>query len=57
MDEEGYFWPVYLILVGTAILLVNVGMLPQTVKAFWPLVIIIPGLIKLSGFGKTEEKK
>lgn len=57
MKEGGLFWPVFLILVGTAILLVNLGILPPDSWRFWPVIIIIPGLLKLSGFGMDEEKK
>jgi hypothetical protein len=57
MKEGGLFWPVFLILVGTAILLVNLGILPPETWRFWPVILIIPGLLKLSGFGMGEEKK
>ena len=57
MDEGGVFWPVFLILVGTAILLVNVGILPPDTWRFWPLILVFLGLFKLSGFGTPEKKK
>ncbi len=57
MEEHGFFWPVFLILVGAAILMVNLGILPPETWRFWPLILIIPGLIKLSGFGDSLTKK
>ncbi len=57
MQEKGFFWPVFLILVGTAILLVNLGVLPAETWRFWPILIILPGLLKLSGFWGEESNK
>lgn len=57
MNGGGVFWPVFLILVGTAILLVNLGLLPQQTWQFWPIILIIPGLLKLSGFSSQDEGK
>ena len=56
MDEGGVFWPVFLILVGTLILFVNLGILPPDTWRFWPIVFILLGLLKLSGFGVPEKK-
>lgn len=57
MGEKELFWPVFMILAGTVILLVNLGFLPAETWRFWPLLVIIPALIKLSGFGVSEKKK
>lgn len=57
MHGGGVFWPVFLILVGTAILLVNLGILPKQLWQFWPVVLIILGLLKLSGFSDQDEGK
>lgn len=57
MDEGGMFWPVFLILVGALILMVNVGILPPQLGRFWPVILIILGLIKLSGLGEAGETK
>jgi len=57
MQVGGVFWPVFLILVGTVILLVNVGVLPPQTWRFWPLVFILLGLFKLSGFVDQGEGK
>jgi hypothetical protein len=57
MDEKSFFWPVFFILAGTAALMVNFGVLPPESWRFWPLVVIIPALIKLSGFGASRKKK
>lgn len=56
VNDEGLFAPVFLIVIGALILLWNVGLLPQGAWRFWPLVLIIPGLIKLSGFGGPTGK-
>lgn len=56
MGEGGVFWPVFLIFVGTAILLVNVGVLPPDAWRFWPVILIVLGLFKLSGFGTPMKK-
>lgn len=55
--EKGVFWPVFIILVGTAILLVNLGVLPPETAKFWPVIFIILGLLDLVGIGKGEKKK
>ncbi len=57
MTEKGYFWPLFLIFVGTLILLVNLGILPPDTWRFWPIILIIPGLLKLSSFGIPKSKK
>ncbi len=57
VHDEGMFAPVFLILVGALILLWNVGILPPGSWRFWPLILIIPGLIKISGFGDGLGKK
>lgn len=56
LDDKSTFLPVYVILVGTIILLANLGILPAGVDRFWPVIFIVPALIKLSTFG-TKEKK
>lgn len=55
-DEGGVFWPAFLILVGAAILLVNLGILPPETWRFWPIILILLGLIKLAGFGPHKKK-
>lgn len=57
MHEGGMFWPVFLILTGTVILLVNLGILPPQLWRFWPIILIVLGLIKLSGLGEVGETK
>ena len=57
MEEGGVFWPVFLILVGAVILLVNLGILPPETARYWPVILILLGLIKLGGFGPEKKKK
>jgi hypothetical protein len=57
MKEGGLFWPVFLIFVGTVILLVNLGILPEQTWRYWPLILIIPGLLKLSGIVDSDDSK
>lgn len=57
MKEGEFFWPVFLILVGVVVLLLNFGILPPEAWRFWPFVLIIPGLIKLSAFGDRKPEK
>ena len=56
MSHEGVFWPVFLMLVGTAILMVNFGVLPPEAWKFWPMIFILMGLMKLVGIGVPHEK-
>jgi hypothetical protein len=57
LGKDSLFWPVYVIIVGAIILLVNLGVLNRGLTAFWPLIFILPGLLKLSAFGTPEKKK
>lgn len=57
MNDGGLFWPVFIILAGTAVLLVNLGVLPADTWRFWPIIFIFLGLFKLVGFGVSEKKK
>lgn len=43
------FWPLTLIFLGTLIMMVNVGILPRGLVAFWPVVLVVIGLVGLSG--------
>ena len=56
MPEGGLFWPVFIIFAGTAVLLVNLGVLPPDTWRFWPVIFILLGLFKLVGFGVSEKK-
>lgn len=56
LGKNSLFWPVYVIIVGAIILLVNLGLLSRGLAAFWPIIFIIPGLLKLSTFGTSEKK-
>lgn len=55
--DKSLFLPVYVILAGVIILLVNLGIIPAGTARFWPVLFIVPALIKLSNFGPTNEKK
>lgn len=57
LKESGFFWPVFLVLVGAVILMVNLGILPPQLSLFWPVILVVLGLIMLSGFGGAEESK
>ncbi len=56
MDRSGLFGPVFIILVGVLILLVNLGLLPPETWRFWPLILILFGLLKLIEPGVPEKK-
>lgn len=43
------FWPLTLIFVGTLVMMVNVGVLPMVLWKFWPILLVVIGLVGLSG--------
>jgi hypothetical protein len=65
MEYGGYnnklFWPLVFVFVGTAILMMNMGILPSGLARLWPVALVILGLIGLtsgySGIKTTKTKK
>lgn len=53
---SSFFWPIFLILLGTLLLLNNLGILPWSIWSnlwkFWPLILILFGLEMLLGKGR-----
>ncbi len=47
MGHDGWFIPLLMLLVGVVILLVNVNVLDRVWLAYWPLLLIVLGLLKL----------
>lgn len=43
------FWPLTLIFVGTLVMMLNIGVLPMVLWKFWPVVLVVIGLVGLSG--------
>lgn len=43
------FWPLTLIFVGTIVMMVNIGVLPMVLWKFWPILLVVIGLVGLSG--------
>lgn len=43
------FWPLTLIFVGALIMMMNVGILPAGLWKFWPVLLVVVGLVGLSG--------
>jgi uncharacterized membrane protein len=43
------FWPLTLIFVGTLVMMINVGVLPMVMWKFWPILLVVIGLVGLSG--------
>lgn len=53
MEYGGYnsklFWPLVLVFAGTAILMMNMGILPSGLARLWPVALVVLGLIGLTG--------
>ena len=47
MGHDGWLIPLLMILVGIVVLLVNFGVLDRVWLAYWPLILIVFGLLKL----------
>ena len=43
------FWPLTLIFVGVAIMMMNLGVIPSSAVALWPVILVILGLVGLAG--------
>jgi len=58
-NKRGVFWPVTFILVGSIMLLIKLQVLPAGVLSYWPVLLIVFGLIGLSnidGSGGAKSK-
>lgn len=51
------FWSVLMILVGAVFLGVNLGVLSRELARYWPLILVVIGLVGLSGGLGTGKKK
>lgn len=56
MDGNKVFWPVAAVLVGTLALMVNLGYLPRMTLSYWPVLLVIWGLIKISSIEAVAKK-
>lgn len=56
MDGSKVFWPVAAVLVGTLALMVNLGYLPKMTFSYWPVLLVIWGLIKISNTETVVKK-
>lgn len=50
------FWPVAAILLGVVILMINLGYLPRGTAMYWPVLLVLWGLMKISDSGKSGKK-
>lgn len=57
MEGKQVFWPIVAMLLGTIILMINFGYLPRTVVRYWPVLIIIWGLIKVADYQEPKKTK
>ena len=48
MDNKKLFWPVFAILVGVLALMVNLGYLPTGTIRYWPVLLVVWGLMKIA---------
>lgn len=56
MDNKKIFWPVFAILVGVLALMVNLGYLPAGTVRYWPVLLVIWGLMKIADPGEPGKK-
>ncbi len=56
MDNKKLFWPVFAILVGTLALMVNLGYLPAGTIRYWPVLLVVWGLMKIADTGIPAKK-
>lgn len=57
MDNKKIFWPVFAILVGTLALMVNLGYLPAGTVRYWPVLLVVWGLMKIADAGEPKKSK
>lgn len=57
METKKIFWPVFAILVGALALMVNLGYLPAGTIRYWPVLLVVWGLMKISDSGETKKSK
>lgn len=55
-SKKGVFWPIVLILVGSLILMVKVQILPAEILSYWPVLLIVFGLMGLSNIDSKSAK-
>lgn len=54
------FWPVSAVLLGVLVLMINLGYLPRGTLSYWPVLLVIWGLMKIADTGgecNTAAKK
>lgn len=56
-SKRGVFWPVTLVLIGSILLLVKLGFLPAAILSYWPVLLIVFGLMGLSNVDGGKRKK
>lgn len=57
MDKH-VFWPVSAILLGVIVLMINLGYLPKATALYWPILLVLWGLMKLvESEGPVGKKK
>lgn len=50
------FWPVAAVLLGVVILMINLGYLPRGTMLYWPVLLVLWGLMKISSEDKKKRK-
>ena len=53
MDKH-LFWPISAVLLGVVILMINLGYLPREATRYWPILLVMWGLMKIA---EHEPKK
>lgn len=57
MDNKKIFWPVFAILVGALALMVNLGYLPAGTVRYWPVLLVVWGLMKIADTGEVKKSR
>ena len=57
LGKNTILWSVLLVLIGSILLLVRLGALPADLVSYWPLILVIVGLMGLSNVGDSGAKK
>ena len=48
-QDDKVFWSVLIVLVGVGWLAVNLGLIDPAMSRYWPIILVIVGLLGLSG--------
>ncbi len=54
--HKQYFWPVSAVLLGVIILMINLGYLPRAVMMYWPVLLVLWGLMKIADSDVSMKK-